>query len=236
MVSDRRLLFYSLVSALYALLPIPLLDDSLIRRDRRKMVRELAAARGLSLSDDQVLILSGTVPKSGWGCLFALLVSIPLKIFYKLLRRVFRSIFFWLAIKDAVEAASATFHEGYLVRAGLDRAPPQPEKATLEVRRAANAVLAEVDTRPFQRLLRAAFRASVGGLRAAVRRLTGGRRRIPASQAPSQEQVEQEVPDELLDRLESDLAGQRSYLEDLGHRMAAHQARLAEAAPDPPVG
>lgn len=230
-VSDRRLLFHAVSSALYALLPVPLLDDSLIRRTRRKMVRELATARGLQLSNDQLLVLSGTVPRSGWGCLFALLVSIPIKIVYKLIRRVFRTIFIWLAINDAVNAASATFHDGYLLRAGLAQAPDDPARATQIVRRATNAVLEEVDPRPFQKVFKSVFRTSRGSLRAAARHLRGNSSEV----TPPPEQVEEEVPPEVVDRLEHDLEQQRTYLQELEHRIERQVAALkGETGPPSP--
>ena len=175
---QRRVSFWSVASGLAAAVPVPFLDDHLVRLSRRRLVSELAQRRGLMLTVAEVHHLSGTELRRGWGCLVAMLLSAVLKIFFKVLKRLFRTLFFWLTLKDASDAASKTFHEGFLLLHGLDclatrpglQDPEDPLDAKVRALRAGvERVTGEVDTRPMQKLIRSAFRSSRGVLRRAAR-------------------------------------------------------------------
>jgi hypothetical protein len=193
----RRLAFWSTASALAAVVPVPFLDDHLVRVTRRSMVRELARERGLVLHESEVVWLAGARRRFDWGCAIALAVALTVKTAYLLVRRFFRSIFFWLAIKDASSAASFTFHEGFLLRQALAdleagasptprEAPPTvreapqttPRAEVLRLRAVVERVVAEVDPRPLRQAFRGALRGSSWLLRATARRL---RRLLPGA-------------------------------------------------------
>ncbi len=115
-----RLTLYALSSAVCAVIPIPFLDSHLLRRVRRRMVREIATDSGVALNEPEVRHLSGTDSTSPLGCVFGVLIGSFFKLVYQIVRRVFRTIMFWLMVKDAADAASKTFHEGFLVGAGME--------------------------------------------------------------------------------------------------------------------
>jgi hypothetical protein len=165
-------------SGLAAIVPVPFLDEHLVRVTRRRMVLELAQRRELVLPPPVVHHLSGTESATAWGCLVGVLFAATFKITVKILRRLFRTILFWLTIKDASDAASKTFHEGFLLSLGLGsletvsalQDPTDPLHAEVRaLRTRVERVTQEVDTRPMQKMIRSAFRGSRGVLRRAAR-------------------------------------------------------------------
>jgi hypothetical protein len=143
------------------------------------MVREMAADRELVLSDAEVAHLSGTEPSTVFGCFLGALIGVFLKGIYLIARRIFRSILFFLALKDSVDEASHTFHEGYLVHQSLpdlaprlDRpaAPSEPVRpAVRSLRRAIVKTCLAVDPRPIEKTIKSVFRGSYRLLRRAAR-------------------------------------------------------------------
>jgi hypothetical protein len=207
------------------LVPIPFLDDHMVRVSRRRMVREMALDQGVALDDAALRVLSGTARRGNWGCLLGAALAMTFKVVAKLLRRVVRSLLFWLAIKDASDAASRTFHEGFLLHAGLTETPGAPLAATelnvAQLRLDLEAVCREVDTRPVQKAVKGALRGSWRLLRAGARRLARRERR--AKGAEHGEVLEQEIPGELVDRISSTLSAQRGYLLDLEARFRSRR-------------
>jgi hypothetical protein len=217
------------------------------------MVRELARERGLVLHESEVVWLAGARRRFDWGCAIALAVALTVKTAYLLVRRFFRSIFFWLAIKDASNAASFTFHEGFLLRQALAdleagasptprEAPPTvreapqttPRAEVLRLRAVVERVVAEVDPRPLRQAFRGALRGSSWLLRATARRL---RRLLPGAreEEAAARTLEEMVPSTLVERLGRALLAQSAYLEYLTRRMAQALAEPAEAPPPPPA-
>jgi hypothetical protein len=251
----RRLAFWSAASALAAIVPVPFLDDHLVRVTRRSMVRELARERGLVLPESEVVWLAGARRRFDWGCAIALVVALTVKTAYLIVRRFFRSIFFWLAIKDASNTASFTFHEGFLLRQALadlegaastppeapptHRAAPQttPRAEVLRLRGVVERVVAEVDPRPLRQAFRGALRGSTWLLRATARRLKRLLLGIREEEATART-LEEVVPSTLVERLGRALLAQSAYLEYLTRRMAQALEEPPEApasAPPSPV-
>ncbi|HVS14217.1 MAG TPA: hypothetical protein VMV46_09850 [Thermoanaerobaculia bacterium] len=246
----RRLTFWSVASGLAAIVPVPFLDDHLVRLSRRRMVAELARAHGIVMGPAELHHLTGTERRTGLGCLIVVLIGATFKIAVKVLRRFFRTLLFWLTVKDASDAASQTFHEGFLISLGvadlqavsLLRDPDDPVDGRVRaLRRRVEAVTRELDTRPIERLIRSAFRSSRGVLRRAARTLAREeRQRDDERQA---EILESEVESEeglgtLISRLGSLLSNERPYLTELERRFArsagAADASVPRAPRSPP--
>lgn len=235
----RRVVFFSTLAGLTPLVPVPLLDDTIRDAVLRRMVRELAAARGRSLAEHETRALSGTDrPPRSCG---RMAVSGCLTVGFKVLQKIFRKVFIFLAIKESADTASRTFHEGYLLdalfadpelwrfveagrRPGDDGGPGALGWDAAAVRRVIDATLAAVDPRPIEGTVRRAFRGSGGLLRRAAALLgrrqrehaeegDGGRRSADPSAVPVAE--EEAVIGGLVDRLSDELSDQAPYLEAL---------------------
>ena len=172
---------YSVLAGLTPLIPLPFIDDILRSYFRRRMLRALAAARGVSLSEADVHLLADQ-PRQ--GCLTGCLL-IP--ILY-LLKRVLRKLFLFLEWKRAIDVASEAYHFGSLLDYLLEkrRLAPEGTHDAARVRAAVDAVLERRGTSPIDKAVREAFdrsRAAVvgaaRGLMSAVRGLT---RRTPPEQ------------------------------------------------------
>jgi len=113
----RQVTFHSLLAGLCPLIPIPFLDDRVLTGVRRKMVRDLAAERGLTgplaLDRERVDVLAGTRGESR-GCL-GWIGWIAFSLTLRLLAKLFRKILIIFAVKESVDTASRVFHEGYLL-------------------------------------------------------------------------------------------------------------------------
>lgn len=232
-----RLVFHSLCSAASAVVPVPLLDDHLVKLTRRRMVREIAADHQLCLSDSGLAVLSGTEPKPlGCGCVLGLVVSLAFKIITKIVRRVFRTILFWLLIKDAADAASETFHEGYLIRGVLSSNSAQSKDkdrvlegksnygeplASAEVQRLrapVDGALAQIESRALNHLFRGILSGSRRLLLAVARtlgRLTGLRRETDAGEETLERELEDAIPESLIDSVAASIGDQPEYLRHL---------------------
>jgi hypothetical protein len=176
----RSLRTYSVLCGLTPLVPLPFVDDLVRSYFRRRLVRELAAARGATLAAAEVAILADERS----GCLTGCLLS-P---FVYVLKKLFRKIFYFLEWKRAVDLASETYHFGLLVDHALDRgwlAPAGPHDGT-RLRAAIDAVLARRGTSPVEGAVRETFVRSRNSLKSAAGALRGAlgslRRRTPKEQ------------------------------------------------------
>jgi hypothetical protein len=227
---------YAVLCGLTPLVPVPFLDDLVRGYFRRRLVRELATARGQTLSPADLWALTAEPEK---GCLSGCLLW-P---FVYLLKRLFRKIFYFLEWKRAVDIASDTYHFGSLVDHAFERgwlAPAGPYDAA-RIRAGIEAVLAQQSTRPVETAFRETFRRSKGALvhaARALRRALGGVRREAADEQIKQavESIAREeahtldgVAGELDDALAKLPPG---YLDGLCERLA----RALEAAPPAPGG
>lgn len=232
----HRMVFHSLSSAVCAIVPVPFLDDHLVKLTRRRMTRELAGARGLSLEPNDVAVLSGTESKPwGLGCFVGVFVSLAFKIVIKVLRRIFRTILFWLLVKDAADAASRTFHEGYLID-GVLRRRAQGDVESLDMspstmRSLVRDVLRQIDTRSLTGGFRAALRGGRSALMGGARRLSKlvGLRREPDGGAQSlEDEMSDTIPSGWVERATAALQREGQYLHRLDE-LLAEQVFLAQS-------
>lgn len=232
--SLRRAAAYSLQGALCTLVPIPFLDDLLMRQTRRRLVRDAAARHQVTLRREEVAVLSQTRDRSFWGCVgftASLLVRIPLRF----LRRLLRTILFFLAARDATAAATRLFHESVLLDLALEAWPEVAasssaaagDSAVLRLRAAMDRTWLEVDPRPIRQAVRTTLAGSWSLLRSTARALGRQTRRL-ARKAPEEAEVaagvdmENIVPAPLLDRLAVALSHEGAYLQGLAERFRRH--------------
>lgn len=237
----HRVVFHSLSSAMCAVVPVPFLDDHLVKLTRRRMTRELAATRGIELPADELAVLSGTEPKSwGWGCFLGLIVSLAFKVVIKILRRVFRTILFWLLVKDAADAASRTFHEGYLLDGLLRRSKPGAGAAApgaRAMRTQLEAVLDQIDTGALTGGFRMALRGTRSAMSSGARRLShlvGLRREADDGEQRLEDEMSETIPTSWVERTTAMLQREGDYLHRLDE-LVAEQVYRAKRRANPPT-
>lgn len=151
--SSRIVATHAAIAGLCPLIPLPFVDDMVIRRVMRTMFRALYDAHGLDLSRAGARILGAAPPGRLRGAA-ASLAFFPL-------RKIFRKAVYVLAIKDCADVASAVFHDGWLLayyledpevseRPGLS---PDDPRALRRVRQAMLRTYADVDPAPLRRAL-----------------------------------------------------------------------------------
>ena len=220
----RSLTLHSLSCGLAAVVPIPFVDDLLHRQFRRSWVRDLARDYELQLDELGVDHVAGIHRRSGWRRVLRLAYTLTVRLLFKLVRRVFRSIFFFLALKDAADAASDAFHRAYLEWRCLERLAVQrgthPERdhhRLLATGWAIDHACREIDTRAVQRTLATALESSRAFLRSLSHRWSWTRSRASASEVASQAAsgTASEVVDEVARELQ-----EMGYLDALDRRCA----------------
>ncbi|HMB53299.1 MAG TPA: hypothetical protein VKU40_08280 [Thermoanaerobaculia bacterium] len=235
----RSIGLVSLLAGLCPLIPLPFIDDWLESVVRRRAVRDLLRRRGLEPTPGDVEILAGLERPGATGCLKKALLWPLFKLFFYLLKKLYRKILYFLAVNDGVNTASSLFHDAWLLAVALDRGAldvPAGERIdrdrAREVRAAMETVVAGADRRPLERAVRRAFRGSFRALSAAARRL--GRwgkseRKATGSGEAAQEQAADDLPvaDEerrlsgMVDRLVDAVQLESGYLEGLEERFVA---------------
>lgn len=88
----------------FEFLPIPFLDEWLIKRQRRSMVEDILTKRGISFDKKVPAILVG-----GGTTLLARIGSMSRGLVLKPLRKMFRTVFFWLTARSAARTAMLTY-------------------------------------------------------------------------------------------------------------------------------
>ncbi len=167
--SSPLLLSHAALVGLTPLIPVPLVDDAVKGYLERRLVREIALARGLILTDEQVRAVAegpqqGVLAQLGRG---ALLLPV---------RLLFRKVFLVLEVKRASDAASECFHRGYLLDAALRARAHPPHVSAGELREAIDRVLRAVTHSPLRAAVEAAFSRSQGTLRKGVTALVSALR------------------------------------------------------------
>lgn len=223
----RPVLFYSLLAGLCPLLPVPFLDDVLVGWIRRMMVTELFETYGIKPTSQHRKTLTARKTNRLVGCLKMVIVY-PVK-------KIFRKVFYFLAIKEAVDVASSVLHEGFLIRAAIVGGQLSAcETESLErVRDAIAATLDDVDTSPITGAIRRVFRGSrvlvnevKGQLGSSVSEVKMGA--TPSTEAGAAiDSLREEDPavSTLLERLTSAVWAKESYLADLEEVFWEHLAQ-----------
>ena len=221
--APRNVLFYSLLSALCPLIPLPFLDDFVLRRLRRRMIRMQGEKLGLLISDELLVVLTRSERR---GLVLGCLVGV---VFY-LLKKIFRKTFFVLAIKDCVDEASLTLHQAWLYQYALDAQLldedllEEGEGAMEQLRASMKETLEEADTRPINQWLKGVFSTRRSLMISATRGLTRVLRAKGASRDDSGavdralEQAEQErgnAMQRLMVVLERDVSQREGYRREL---------------------
>lgn len=221
----RRMVFWSLLSGLCPLLPVPFLDDWLRDRVRRRMVREMARHHRVALDPPGVRWLADGPPWSVSGCAKGCVSGALFKpIFYivkKLLRSTFRKLIYVLAIKDASDTFSITVHRAWMIDRALasghlGRADDPPV-----VWQAMKQVEGEIDPRPFEASVRAVFRGSRATVKRGVRMLRRALRRGNELEDRLDDETldaEASLLDEMVTDLDAELESSRGYFEQLATR------------------
>lgn len=224
----QRVTYYSVLAGLCPLIPVPFLDDRVLDAVKRRMVTALARERGVTLSERQRDFLAGAY-KEPRGCLERI-GRLAFKLTVKLVAKLFRKILVFLALKEAVDVASRTFHEGYLLHllfdpttqptwAGAGERPEDAEGEAWRARWAIQGAVGEVDPRPVDQAIRRAFRGSRGLLGQAAKAL--GRQARSGGDEARVSAVEAEEAERLsgvLGPLAADLWTERGYLSALESR------------------
>src|SRR6188474_3331618 len=100
-------LFHSLLIGVALFVPIPLLDDRLVRFFWKRMVADLAQDHKKNLTKEQIDVLSYQSRFAiGDGCMFFL---------RRLFREFLQEILFFLEWRKAVNLASDAYYSGYLL-------------------------------------------------------------------------------------------------------------------------
>jgi len=117
--------FYSLLGGSTSLIPIPILDDWIYSIVRRQMIQAVLIRRNVRLPFDRIRELAAKPSLfSDEGCLKVggtILFWWPVRFVIYVVAKLFKKIFFFLAIKEATDRASELFHSGYLLDYGATR-------------------------------------------------------------------------------------------------------------------
>lgn len=93
----------SLSTGAYKLVPVPFLDDWLIRKHRERVIRSLLKAQKITYDPEVPGILSG-----GAKTLSERLVSIAKGLLLKPIKKLLRTVLFWISIRAAARTALST--------------------------------------------------------------------------------------------------------------------------------
>lgn len=219
----RRLTFFSVLAGLCPLLPVPFLDDWALERVQRRMVRELGESRDLELSDAEVRILAGEGERRLWPGFLKGTAMAARSGARKVLRKVFRTAFYLLLLRDGVHRAVETFVQGYLflhaarLPQGL-RPAGRTEERVRAVRAAVIETMREEDVKPVHRAMGRAFRRSLDLLIQAASLLGGVLGRVRSGERADEAEAfreEEELLGGFVDRLAASLWGNEEYFERL---------------------
>jgi len=166
---------HSAIAGLCPLIPLPYVDDLLIRRINGRMCKTLFEAHDLTLTSSAERVLTDTPSKWLRGAVTSVALF-PV-------RKAMRKIVYVLAIRDCADVASAVFHDGWLLaylleHGGQRRGPALDDTRYLQkVRKAMRRTYQEIDPAPLRRALVGAFlgaRVGAGHAVRAVQRMRGG--------------------------------------------------------------
>lgn len=173
----RKFRSASLKTGIYEFIPLPFLDDWMIGKERQKVVRAVLEERGFGYDPKVPATLAngGRSLMNRVGSMFKGLVTKPLK-------KLFRTVFFWLTARNAAANVMAT----YFLARFLQHPKLNPNAAYLEIDEARR--LAKIFTEISKNLdLRAAG--------SAVQRVLGLIKRTSGERVAS-DQVERAIEEE----------------------------------------
>ena len=222
--NQKQIITHAVLAGLTPLIPIPFVDDMVKTYFQRRLVRNLIASQGQSLSDKDIK----TLADDRGGCLLGCIGSVLL---YPA-KKIFRKIFFFLEWKRAVDIVSHLYYHGYLLDHAFENRwiAPAGSRPALEVRNAIDAVLKQVNTSLIERAVWGTFNQSKSALKASARLLQRSLQRVKGK--PTEDQVAQAV-EEVEPEEERELEGVIARLQKAIESMPAEhfeQLRLQLAA------
>ena len=134
------------LAGLAILIPIPLLDLFFEWIFKRRMPQAIAKRNGRTLSPETVRQLN----RSNWSCLGCLLW--PLELVWLLLKRTYRTILYFLTVKEATDKLSYYWHRAYLLDKMMERDDLATEEESALAAQALHQVLESVTTSPLTQL------------------------------------------------------------------------------------
>ncbi len=132
-----------MLAGLTPLIPLPLLDDYAERQVLRGIYRRMAQAHAVALTDEALELLVEDRSSTLLGCM-ALAIKWPLK-------KLFRTVLYFLTIKDVVDAVARNSHRVAIMKQAF--ADGHLPERVAEVRAAMDAVLDRTDYSPVTRFL-----------------------------------------------------------------------------------
>ena len=235
-------LYHSLLIGAALFVPIPLLDDRMATFLWRHMVADLAKMHKRNLTREQILALSYSSRFSlSEGCLALL---------GQLLKAIFRTVFFFLEWRRAINLATDAYYSGYLLNElfayeGFD--PARSAQYAVVLQKAKQGV----NTKLVQGVFRSHFRSSKGVLASLAKWLSSvtvgyakdswARRKRKKSESASEEQMEnffemhksrfQELLKDLMASVQTGIGAlPKEHFDELRNRLFEELRRLETAA------
>ena len=133
-------------AGLAILIPIPLVDVFFEWIFRRRIPQAIAKRNGRRLNRETVFFLNNQ-PRNWWGCLLW-----PLALTLLFLKRLFRTILYFLTVKEASDKLSYYWHKAFLINYMLQRGDLDNERVARLAAEAMFRVLGEITTSPLLKL------------------------------------------------------------------------------------
>lgn len=134
------------LAGLAILIPIPLVDAFFEWLFRRRMPQAIAIRNGRRLNREIVVLLNNQ-PISCWGCFFW-----PFALVLLFLKRLYRTILYFLTIKEASDKLSYYWHKAFLINYMLQRGDLDDTRIARVAAQAMFEVLDGITTSPLLKL------------------------------------------------------------------------------------
>lgn len=157
----RSVTFYGVLGALCPLIPIPLLDDWLLGKVKKRMVGELTAKEGLQLSEEEKETLAGLHEERRFPGVAGTLYWAGKKVAKKVVKKVFKKVVYVFAIKEGIEVGTEVVHEGYLLLQAVRKRGDEQTFQAVRVREAIRNTLGRLDLKPVRDTLKRVFDGSL---------------------------------------------------------------------------
>lgn len=168
----QNLIRSTVMSGLCSIVPVPFLDDVLLKRVRRGLVHRLLEAHGSDLNLESIKPVYAGPSR---GCL-ATVVGLVFSAIKKLIKKLVKTVFFFLAIRSAALEMVETFLLGRTVDRYLDRGyfknTSDPGAQVLRFREAFEAALSGSDRRILARGMRQVW-SQAGGMKTVAKAFAG---------------------------------------------------------------
>jgi len=159
--TSTLLIGHSILVGLTPLVPVPILDDRLRSYFERRLTREIAARRGITLDEDDLRMVGEGPGQDFWAELRRGALLLPVRL-------LLRKVFLFLNVKRASDAASSTYNRGYLLDVALAAKAHPPHRRAEELRAAIDGTLVDTPHSPIGTAVRLSFEGSKALLRQAL--------------------------------------------------------------------